>query len=103
MVWNVLSQIMEQYSDYRITCEFQYKRKYYIAYICPYYELSDYELRAYSIAEYVYVVHLFSFEGFKTFEIFPDDDQKWVTNAPNILVNKEIVGIISYVLVNVFR
>jgi len=94
---------MEQFSDYRITCEFKYKRKYYIAYITPYYELSDRELRLYKIAQYMYVVHLFSFQGFKTFEVFPDNDNNWVTNASSLLVNKEIVGIISYVLVNVFR
>jgi len=94
---------MDQFSDYRITCEFKYKKRYYIAYICPYYELSEYELRAYHIAEYVYVVHLFSLEGFKTFEIFPGDDNKWVTNASGMFVNSQIVSVISYVLTNVFK
>ena len=94
---------MDQFSDYRITCEFAYKRKYYIAYISPYYELSDYEMKAYNITEYTYVVHLFSLEGFKTFEIFPDNDLNWITNASGLFVKKEIVGILSYVLTNVFR
>ena len=94
---------MDQFSDYRITCEFEYQRRHYIAYICPYYELSDYEMRLYNIAEYTYVVHLFSLQGFKTFEIFPDNDHNWITNASHLLVSREIVGIISYVLLNVFR
>ena len=97
------SKIMDQFSDYRITCEFKYNRRFYIAYISPYYELSEYEIRAYNIHEYMYVVHLFSLDGFKTFEIFPDKTNTWVTNASNLLVNNQIVGIISYVLTNVFK
>ena len=94
---------MDQNSGYRITCEFQYKRQYYIAYLCPYYELSDREIRLYNISEYAYVVHLFSYEGFKTFEMFPGNDNAWCTNASELLVNNEIIGIISYVLLSVFR
>ena len=94
---------MDPDSGYRITCEFEYKQTYYIAYLCPWYELSEYEMQLYNISEYSYVVHLFSLKGFKTFEMFPDDDNNWTTNAPELLVNSEIVGIISYVLLSVFR
>ena len=94
---------MDQHSDYRITCEFQYKQTHYIAYVCPWYELSEYEMQLYNMSEYSYVVHLFSPEGFKTFEMFPGDDQTWTTNASYLLVNRKIVGIISYVLLNVLR
>lgn len=94
---------MDNFPGYRLTCEFEYKRKNYIAYVCPFYELSDYEMRAYDISEFTYVVHLFSFEGFKTFEMFPDEDLRWTTNASELLVNRGIVNIIAYVLVNAFR
>ncbi|MEI9806956.1 MAG: hypothetical protein WDO16_03215 [Bacteroidota bacterium] len=94
---------MGQHSRYYITCEFEYKEVSYIAYICPYYELSDHEMRLYQITEYTYVVHLFSLEGFKTFEMFPDDQLCWTTNASSLLIDREIVSIIAYVLVNALR
>src|SRR5438128_1163955 len=89
------SKIMDANSGYRITCEFEHNRKYYIAYLCPYYELSDYEMEKYKISEYSYVVHLFSFEGFKTFEMFPDHDNNWMSNASEFFVSNEIIGIIA--------
>jgi len=94
---------MYQDSGYRITCEFEYKRTYYICYLCPWHELSEYEMHLYNISEYSYVVHLFSLKGFKTFEMFPHGDHNWATNASELLVNREIIEIISYVLLRVFR
>lgn len=69
----------------------------------PYYELSELELKVYNISEYNYVVHLFSMEGFKTFEMFPDAELRWTTNASPLLVDKEIVEIMGYVLVNALK
>jgi hypothetical protein len=94
---------MHQHSKYHITCEFEYKDSKYIAWLCPYYELSDVERQAYTITQYNYVVHLFSLEGFKTFEMFPDEELHWTTNASALLVDKEIVEIMGYVLVNAFK
>ena len=94
---------MDDFSGYRITCEFTYRQKNYIAYVCPFYELSDYEAEVYNITEFAYIVHLFSLEGFKSFEMFPDNDLNWTTNASELLVDKDIVHIIAYVLVNSFR
>jgi hypothetical protein len=91
------------HSRYHITCEFEYKDKYYIAWLTPYYELSDYEMEVYRISEFNYVVHLFSMQGFKTFEMFPDDRAHWTTNASSTLIDKEIVEIVGYVLVNAFK
>jgi hypothetical protein len=89
-------------SKYRITCEFDFNGNRYIAWLCPYYELSDQELKIYHITEYNYVVHLFSLEGFKTFEMFLDDDLHWISNAPPLLIDTSIIEIISYVLVKAF-
>lgn len=94
---------MDHQSKYYITCEFEYREVNYIAYICPYYELSDFEMKQYKVTEFTYVVHLFSLEGFKTFEMFPDDQMHWTTNASALLIDREIADIIAYVLVNVLR
>lgn len=94
---------MNNNSRYHITCEFEYKDENYIAWLSPYYELSELELKSYNISEYNYVVHLFSMEGFKTFEMFPNHDLHWTTNASALLVDKEIVEIMGYVLVNAFK
>lgn len=51
----------------------------------------------------MYVVHLFSFEGFKTFEIFRDHQLCWTTNASELLVDKEIPAIIAYVLASILH
>ena len=99
----MLSKTMERHSRYFITCEFEYNQTDYIAYICPYYELSDLEISLYKITEYTYVVHLFSLEGFKTFEMFPDDELCWTTNASPLLISKEIVFILAYVLVTTLK
>jgi hypothetical protein len=99
----MLSKSMERHSPYFITCEFEYKQINYIGYICPYYELSELEMRMYKITEYTYVVHLFSFEGFKTFEMFPDDELCWTTNASPLLISKEIVFILAYVLATTLK
>ncbi|MBC7946315.1 MAG: hypothetical protein H7Y42_00435 [Chitinophagaceae bacterium] len=94
---------MSNGSQYRLTCEFEYNTEKYIAYLCPYYELSDEELSKYHISNYSYVCHLFSLQGFRTFEMFPDENLHWGTNASSMLVDKEIVEIMGYVLVNAFR
>lgn len=92
------------YSKYHITCEFEYNSKRYVAYLCPYYELTELEMVLYKIEEFNYVVHLFSLEeGFKTFEMFPDENLHWTSNASPMLVNKEMTEIMSYVLSNALK
>jgi hypothetical protein len=94
---------MKAHSKYRISCEFDYNGEKYLAWLCPYYELTDREMEIYQVTEYSYVAHLFSMAGFKTFEMFPGDDLKWTTNAPRGLVEGYVVEVLNYVLVNAFK
>jgi hypothetical protein len=91
---------MKHYSRYHINCEFDYQGERFIAWLCPYYELTDQEMELYNITEYNYVVHLFSPQGFRTFEMFPDEALRWVTNASPSFVDDYIIDVLGYVLVN---
>jgi hypothetical protein len=92
--------IMNSMSDYKITGEFELNGCWYIAFISPYYILSEEEISLYKISEYSFVAHVFSEEGFKTFEIFPDHHLHWNTNASALLVDREIVEVLGQMIVN---
>ena len=92
---------MGTYPHYRITCELEHNGTIYLAWLCPYYELTETDLRVYRIKHFSYLVHLFSpTDGFKSFEMYPDEKSlSWTTDASALLINKEIVSLLNYVLV----
>jgi hypothetical protein len=91
---------MHGMSDYKICGEFELKGVWHLAYVAPYYALSEEEISHYRITEYSFVAHVFTMEGFKTFEIFPDHHLRWNTNASALLVDKEIVEILGQMIVD---
>ncbi len=86
-------------SDYKITGEFELNGSWHIAFISPYYAMSEEEITLYKISEYSFVAHVFSEEGFKTFEIFPDHELNWNTNASALLVDKDVVDKVGEMIV----
>jgi hypothetical protein len=71
--------------------EFQSAGTKYIADIWHHKQLSDEEKLKYQIREYSFLVHLFSLQGFRSFEVFIDEDSmQWVTNAEE-LVDPQLV------------
>lgn len=91
---------MNNMSEYKITGEFELNGVWHLAFISPYYTLSEEEIIRYRISEYSFVAHVFSIEGFKTFEIFPDHDLHWNTNASALLVDKDVVDILGQMILS---
>ena len=75
--------------------EFQAAGEKYIADIRHHRYLSEEEKIKYQIREYSFLVHLFSLRGFRSFEVFIDEDSmQWVTNAEE-LVEPELVALLG--------
>lgn len=75
--------------------EFQAAGIKYIADIWHHKQLSDEEKLKCQIREYSFLVHLFSLQGFRSFEVFIDEDSmQWVTNAEE-LVDPRLVLILG--------
>jgi hypothetical protein len=91
-----------QKSQYSVTTEFSHKNSQYIAWVHPYFLLSPEEISFYKIIKYDFVAHLFSLEGFKTFEIYQDESLEWKTNASPLLIDHEIVEIIGQIIAENF-
>ncbi len=90
---------MQQQRRYSLTCELEFNEEHLIAWMYPYYEMSGEDIKAYKISHYCYLVHVFSpTEGFKTFEMFPEGNTGWGTNASDLLIDKRIVRLLSVVL-----
>ena len=89
---------MKENTNYRITCDFVLDDANYIAWVLPYYELSDEELVQLPITRYSYIAHLFSLEGFKTFELFQDDKGDWRTPASPLFIDAKVVYVLNYVM-----
>ena len=92
---------MQGLYDYKICGEFELNGEWHLAFVMPYYSLSEEEINRYRISEFSFVAHVFTLaEGFKTFEIFPDHHLHWKTNASALLVDRDVVEILGQMIVN---
>ena len=90
---------MQEQPGYSLTCELEFNNEHLVAWMYPYYEMTAADIRAYKIIHYCYLVHVFSTrEGFKTFEMFPEGNYGWGTNASELLIDRKIVRVLSVVL-----
>ena len=83
--------------------EFEYKGEKYIADVRHFLELTKEEIKLHHVAEDTFLVHLFSKNSVKTFELFieaGDIELTWRTNS-TMLIDPEICEIIGKEIDNV--
>ena len=70
---------------------FQLNATSYIADVWHHRQLTEEEKNFYNIREQSFLVHLFCMQGFRSFELFIDEDaMSWVTNSEDLVTHQVI-------------
>lgn len=77
--------------------EFDFNGRQYIAHIKHYTVVSEDEIINYHVSDGEFLVHLFSLDGCKSFNIYLDDNLIWKTSS-SIMVEQELVDVLGFVI-----